>query len=309
MATPRISPLPQGASYVELHCLDGGSFIADRGMVHAGGSGRFRMYTWAFYAKDKDSGRHVLWDVGINQDLTIYPPVVQKLLKSVDGVGPRKSLAEQLEKRGIGAHQIDSVLFRPIDAEFPAACGYFGPGTEEHCAPGHLSSPEANATVQWDGQFFDPVRRTQRWEELRGPWVRFGPFDKAMDFFGNGSLWIVQAPGHMPGNLCAVAHVDGDQWVLLGSDCCHSRRLLDGLEDFGSWHLPDGCRASLQADEDAARDTIRRIRIIEADLHCHVALAHDEEWMVRGTDPTLMALVDDEMRAAARELIPLGKPL
>ncbi|KAI9046405.1 hypothetical protein LZ554_009581 [Drepanopeziza brunnea f. sp. 'monogermtubi'] len=31
-----------------------------------------------------------------------------------------------------------------------------------------------------------------------------------IDFFGNGSLWIVQAPGHMPGNLCTMAYVDGD---------------------------------------------------------------------------------------------------
>ncbi len=73
--------------------------------------------------------------------------------------------------------------------------------------------------------------------------------------------------------------------------------------------MSNGCRASLQADPSAAKDTIRRIKIMEGDLKCHVALAHDEEWMVKGTDQTLMSLIDDEMKAAARELIPAGKPV
>jgi len=112
---------------------------------------------------------------------------------------------------------------RPIKTEFPKACAFFGPGTVQHCSPGHLASEDARENVQWDGKYFDPVRRTEHWEELSGPWVWFGAFDKAMDYFGNGSFWIIQAPGHMPGNLCAIAHVETNQWILLGSDCCHSR--------------------------------------------------------------------------------------
>lgn len=123
-----VRPLPQNASCVELHCLDGGSFIADNSIVHAGGTGRYRMYTWAFYIKDLGTGQRVLWDVGIgqvrvpniilksatkrNQNCNIYPPAVQKLVAAVDAVGPRKSLAEQLLMRGVKASEIDSVLFR-----------------------------------------------------------------------------------------------------------------------------------------------------------------------------------------------------
>ena len=62
--------------------------------------------------------------------------------------------------------------------------------------------------------------------ELKGPWVRFGPFDRAMDYFGTGSLWIIQAPGHMPGNLAAAVKVLDGQWILLGSDGCHTRSVI-----------------------------------------------------------------------------------
>jgi len=227
-------------------------------------------------------------------------------------VGPRKSICEQLAKRNVGGNEIDSVLFshahwdhcRPIDAEFPAACAFFGPGTAEHCSPRDLASEDAKETVQWDGRYFDSARQTQSWKEFGGPWVRFGAFEKAMDFFENGSFWIVQAPGHMPGNLCAVAHVGDNRWVLLGSDCCHSRRLFDGLEQFAVWKDHNGCFASLQADIPAAKDTISRIKLMEKELGCHIAFAHDTEWMKKGLDQVLMAMLDDDMKKAAKERLP-----
>jgi glyoxylase-like metal-dependent hydrolase (beta-lactamase superfamily II) len=67
------------------------------------------------------------------------------------------------------------------------------------------------------------------WEELHGPWQMFGPFTKAMDYFGDGSFWIIQAPGHMPGNLCAVVKLEDGEWILLGSDCCHSRYVFRNI--------------------------------------------------------------------------------
>jgi glyoxylase-like metal-dependent hydrolase (beta-lactamase superfamily II) len=76
---------------------------------------------------------------------------------------------------------------------------------------------------QWDGRYFDPEKATQNWEELGGQRRAFGPFDSALDFFGDGSFWVINAPGHMPGNLCAAARLESGDWVLLGGDCCHSR--------------------------------------------------------------------------------------
>jgi glyoxylase-like metal-dependent hydrolase (beta-lactamase superfamily II) len=88
--------------------------------------------------------------------------------------------------------------------------------------------------VQWDGRYFDPDRATERWEELEGPWRRFGPFDEAMDYFGDGSFWVVQAPGHMPGNCLAVARLKNGHWICLGSDCCHSRYVFQAYLAWGA---------------------------------------------------------------------------
>jgi len=108
---------------------------------------------------------------------------------------------------------------RPVSREFPAAVGYFGPGTIEACAPGHFVDPDS----KFDGRFFDPTQATERIKEHSGPWQRFGSFEKAMDFFKDGSLWIIQAPGHMAGNLACCCRLETGDWILFGSDCAHSR--------------------------------------------------------------------------------------
>ncbi|EKG09712.1 hypothetical protein MPH_13234 [Macrophomina phaseolina MS6] len=251
--------------------------MAEMNKLHQGAPNyRFRMYDWAFHIFHPKLDRHVLWDVGI------------------DGVPLPAPLFV------LHAH-FDHA--RPIKDIFPNATGYFGPGTKEHCTPGHLRDPG----LQWDGRFFDPEKATENWKEFEGPWVPFGPFERAMDFFGDGSFFVVQAPGHMPGNLCAVARVEGGNWILLGSDCCHSRELLDGKFDFAVFEAPNGVKMSLQSDIPAAKGTISRIKQLE-DLGVHVALAHDTTWIKDGTDAVLMGLLDGGMMASVDNILKGERP-
>lgn len=66
-ADASVMPLPSDGGCVKLSCLDGGSFIAAESKVHAGvTNGTFRMYNWAFLVQDVQSGRNVLWDLGLS---------------------------------------------------------------------------------------------------------------------------------------------------------------------------------------------------------------------------------------------------
>lgn len=64
-ATSHNTSLPHTEAYVELHLLDGGSFIADLEKVHANTSGKFRMYNWAFQVSHQNE--HILWDLGLDE--------------------------------------------------------------------------------------------------------------------------------------------------------------------------------------------------------------------------------------------------
>ena len=63
----------------------------------------------------------------------------------------------------------------------------------------------------------------------------------------------------------------------------------------------------LHTDKAAARETLRRIRVLEEAYGAKVAFAHDEQWLVEGTDEVLMGIVDEEIIEAARVRIPKGE--
>ncbi|KAK5464571.1 hypothetical protein LTS15_001133 [Exophiala xenobiotica] len=129
-----------------------------------------------------------------------------------------------------------------------------------------------------------------------------------MDFFGNGSFWVIQAPGHLTGNLIAAARLSTGIWVIMAGDCCHARQIYEGLGDFAVFTLPGGHKACLQADVPAAKDTLKRIQAFEDAYGAKVCLAHDATWMLTGsTDETLISFVAEDVREAFRSASSVGQ--
>ncbi|OCL12640.1 hypothetical protein AOQ84DRAFT_333956 [Glonium stellatum] len=306
------SALPDTPWVANLDCLDGGSFVASTALLHADSKAEdIRLYNWAFHVHDVKTDRHILWDLGLSGDLSCYATSAAKVMEVVGVVGPGEPICQQLARKGVLPHKIESVIFshahwdhcRPIKHEFPNAIPIFGPGTKDYCAPGHFQDQSSI----WDGRFFDPEKQTENVEELKGPWTRFGTFEKAMDFFGTGSFWVIQAPGHMPGNLAAAAKLTNGEWVVLASDCCHSRELFDGTKKFAVWSGAKGTEESLHVDIPVALNTLDRLRMLESRLGAHIVLAHDTLWMLNEENKTLQSIMDDKLKLAARTRIPLGE--
>ncbi|KAK4944634.1 hypothetical protein LTR10_016068 [Elasticomyces elasticus] len=304
------SPLNDGllqdnaTAVVEVQILDGGSFTANGSKVMAGAPDRtYSVPDWAFLVRDCESGRVLLWDYGLSEVHEEFTPFVQNnLLGELSPRSPATSIAQQIvERNGIAGADLETIIFshahwdhcRPFWKDFPHANALFGPGTFNQCRPAHLKSPGS----QWDGRIFDDPEAFKKCRELEGPWVSFGPFEKAMDFFGNGSFWVIQAPGHMIGNLIAAARVQGGTWIVMAGDCCHARQIYQGLHDFAVFTLPGGQKACLQEDLTAAKDTLRRIRRFEDTHSAKVCLAHDATWINPVTpDELLMSLLDEGVR-------------
>jgi hypothetical protein len=65
----------------------------------------------------------------------------------------------------------------------------------------------------------------------RGREVREMEFDEsnfkvgsfpAVDYFGDGSFYLLDSPGHAIGHMCALARTTPDTFVLMGGDICHT---------------------------------------------------------------------------------------
>ncbi|KAB8264395.1 beta-lactamase-like protein [Aspergillus pseudonomiae] len=294
--------LPVTDDYVQVQLLNGGSMTAQSHILHAGEEPKeFRLYNWAFFIHHVKQNRRMIWDLGMSSVPEDFPPaIVNGPFKEIHPQDPRESIEKQIERRnGVGADEIDTILLshahfdhcRPVSQTFKNATVLFGPGTAEYCAPGHFVNPSST----WDGRYFDPERATERWETLQGPWKRFGPFERAMDFFGDGSFWVIQAPGHMPGNMCACARL------------ATGEALLDGTKDFGTFEV-GGTMACLHTDVTAAKDTLARIRLLKKELGIHVALAHDATWMQKENDPVLFSLLDEKFIKDMRAAFPQQEP-
>lgn len=118
---------------------------------------------------------------------------------------------------------------------------------------------------------------------LNQSWKQLGHLAATMDIFQDGSLYIVDAPGHLPGHINLLAQTDklddagNYKWVYLAGDACHDRRILRGEKDIGEWTDPHGSVCCIHADRGKAEGTIARLRLLE-EHGVEVILAHDAEW-------------------------------
>ncbi len=114
-----------------------------------------------------------------------------------------------------------------------------------------------------------------------GPWHRFGSFPSVLDLFQDGSLYVVDAPGHLPGHINLLARIDDSngshRWVYLAGDACHDRRIMRNEKEIGEWHDAHGQLCCIHADRPKAEETIERIKGLERD-GVEVIFAHDVEW-------------------------------
>jgi hypothetical protein len=105
----------------------------------------------------------------------------------------------------------------------------FGPGSIHHVKPGWPAveeSPYFSELVDPNHPWHNNVHELPSRED-KG-WKAFGTFDHAWDLFGDGSFWILDAPGHIAGNVAAAGRLKSGEWVIMGGDCCHSRYILLG---------------------------------------------------------------------------------
>ena len=113
----------------------------------------------------------------------------------------------------------------------------------------------------------------------RAPWLPHGMLPHTLDLFGDGSLLIVNAPGHLQGhiNILALISSSPDRYMYLAGDACHDRRLLTGEKEIGEWVDAGGRGCCIHVDRKEAEKTIERIRRLE-EGGVEVVFAHDGEW-------------------------------
>lgn len=241
------------------------------------GDERINVPALSFLLRHSVSGTTILFDLGIRSDHTHLPPALVKRIQSMFVVDIPQDVVASLAKGGLQPDDINYVCYSHLhwdhigdSAPFTRSTFLVGAGAEPFVQNGYPDTPDALFAAD-----LLPSDRT-RWLAPEA-WPPVGPFPHALDFFGDGSLYLVDAgPGHMPGHINALARTSHDGgWVYLAGDSAHDRRLLMGEAGIPH-HAKWGCA---HRDPEASLAHIARIReLMEGNSRVRVVLAHDKPW-------------------------------
>jgi glyoxylase-like metal-dependent hydrolase (beta-lactamase superfamily II) len=258
---------------------------------------------------------HVVFDLGVRHDWDNYAPKIVSLIKETTTVTMGQDVASVLnnDKSGLNIRSSDirSVIWSHNHFDhigdpttFPSSTELVvGPGVRAASWPGWPSNPNA---ILLDS---DIEGREVR-EVAFDTGLKIGRFD-ALDFFGDGSFYLLDAPGHAVGHLCALARtaVEPPTFVFMGADACHHPGILRPTRYMPLPRTivpstPSSAHASISAcpgellqeltigrspnapfftvakgpvflDHEVAMETVKKIQELDAAKNVFVVIAHD----------------------------------
>ncbi|KAL1410486.1 hypothetical protein Q8F55_004499 [Vanrija albida] len=249
---------------------------------------------------EHSSGRRVAFDLGVKHKAEDFSPFTQMIIKDMPITWPRGTVPEIFESHGVSGDSIEAVVLSHTHFDHIGDIGQFptktklivGPGTAKASLPGYPTYKDSSLL---DSDL--PFGSEREVEELndKSPWVQIGSY-KGIDYFGDGSFYILDAYGHMVGHIAALVRTttEPDSYILLAGDSAHVRGLYSCCP--GCAHPPfraglypaaDGlspaekARGGLLAihyDLPAAYTNMARMGRMEEEDNVTVVLAHDLEW-------------------------------
>ncbi|TLS23908.1 hypothetical protein PpBr36_09107 [Pyricularia pennisetigena] len=184
--------------------------------------------SFSFLIEHPPSGRKLVFDLGIRKDFeTGYSRKISEYIPTTNyDIRVEKDVVEILEEGGVDPRGIEAVIWSHWHWDhignpqsFPETTDLIvGPGFKEAMLPGAPSNPESPI------QESDYANRNLREITFDGPQaLKIGNFP-AYDYFGDGSFYLLNSPGHAIGHLCGLARTTTSPtstFVLLGGDVCH----------------------------------------------------------------------------------------
>ncbi|KAJ6515343.1 beta-lactamase-like protein [Mycena sanguinolenta] len=173
---------------------------------------------YSFLVEHGSSQKRLMFDLGIRTDPLNFTPSVASLFTS--GIiqfeqQPFKDITELLQDGGIPLASIDAVIWSHSHFDhilsFPTEL-IIGWETDTRTYPTY-----PNATLQAS----DLAGRKVTKIDFTTANLTFSGGLNAIDYFGDGSFYLVDTPGHLPGHLTALARTTPTTFISLGGDTFH----------------------------------------------------------------------------------------
>ncbi|KAF2117050.1 hypothetical protein BDV96DRAFT_611627 [Lophiotrema nucula] len=165
--------------------------------------------TLSFLMKHQSSGAQILFDLGCRKDFWNLPPPISSVIDShVPAIGFD---VENVQAAIMSHHHYDHV---GDPKELPKSVDLIvGPGFKSNFYPGY---PTSQASLCFEAAF--EGRTVREIDFINAPTI--GGFD-AYDYFGDGSMYILNVPGHAIGHICGLVRTTPTTFAFLGAHTCH----------------------------------------------------------------------------------------
>ncbi|KLO10876.1 Metallo-hydrolase/oxidoreductase [Schizopora paradoxa] len=283
MASTALPPPGENQVYWDVSVLEGGHLVLDISffITTASPGTKFGVPCLSFLLKNSVTKEYFLFDLGVRKDYDNYPPPVKEIFFPTAPCTVPQDVVESLEKGGVKPTDIKHVCISHLHWDhvghpplFSNATFLLGSEGKTLLSPAYPEDPTSPYSDDY------PKDKTKFLSIHEPGWTPLGPFPHALDYFGDGSLYIIDAPGHVPGHINALVRTSADGgWIYLAGDSAHHWSLITGESEIAG--TPTGLgRFSGCAHEkkEVAAENMRRVRELTKMPRVRVILAHDEPW-------------------------------
>ncbi|KAL4792057.1 metallo-beta-lactamase superfamily protein [Aspergillus venezuelensis] len=182
---------------------------------------------YSFLVENKAKGKRFLFDLGLPKAWKEkLPPSIAEAISNAPNskIDVEKDVVDHLNETGVPLESIDAIIWSHHHFDhvgdpslFPSSTALIvGPGfkSDKLTFPGYPANPEAKTC---DDAFHgrDVVEL-----DFSGASIEIGGFP-AIDYFGDGSFFLLQTKGHTHDHLSALARTSENKFIFLGGDIAH----------------------------------------------------------------------------------------
>jgi glyoxylase-like metal-dependent hydrolase (beta-lactamase superfamily II) len=218
--------LPTSDATVRLRAIDAKTqmSVSSKGFIQPTlpGFEIMNMTSITFLVEHPTLKKKVLFDCGARKDFENFSPrIKERLNMNVKGLRIGRDVHDIVQDAGVSLDELDATIWshwhwdhHGAPEKYPAKCEIVvGPGFKETFMPGYPTIPDA---IFVDANFKDRNVREIAFSDA----FRIGNF-KVHDYFGDGSFYLLDTPGHAIGHICGLARTTPTTFVFLGGDICH----------------------------------------------------------------------------------------
>jgi N-acyl homoserine lactone hydrolase len=217
-ASPMAAPAPMTTANVEIKAILAGKMYSRAGLAYRGGSlFEERVFNMGAVLVKHPKGK-LLFDTGFGRNVDAHFKTTPWLMQSTARFEKEPTVAAQLVSAGMAQNTLTGVVLTHAHWDHVGGLEDL-PGVPVFVTQAELDFVNSgNALTALARQIGTKDYRVYPFDS--GPYLGF---DRSHDFFGDGSVVLVPAPGHTPGSIFAfITTSAGQRYVLIGDTAWQS---------------------------------------------------------------------------------------